>query len=64
LRAIVKHLFEVPDAATVVARCRDEGVLIGALDARHARAVTHLDIDDAGVEQAGKVLGAVLASDG
>jgi hypothetical protein len=39
-------------------------VLIGALDARHARAVTHLDVDDAEVEQAGKVLGAVLASDG
>ncbi len=57
-------VFEVPDAAAVVARCRDEGVLIGALDARHARAVTHLDVDDAGVEQAGKVLGAVLASDG
>jgi threonine aldolase len=57
-------VFEVPDAAAVVARCRDEGVLIGALDARHARAVTHLDVDDAGVERAGKVLGAVLASDG
>jgi threonine aldolase len=57
-------VFEVPDAAAVVARCRDEGVLIGALDARHARAVTHLDVDDDGVEQAGKVLGAVLAGDG
>ena len=55
-------VFEVPDAAEVVQRCRDEGVLIGALDARHARAVTHLDVDDAGVEQAGKVLGAVLAA--
>jgi threonine aldolase len=54
-------VFEVPDAARVVQRCKDEGVLIGALDARHARAVTHLDVDDAGVEQAGKVLGEVLA---
>lgn len=57
-------VFEIPDSAEVVARCRDEGVLIGALDARHARAVTHLDVDDAGVEQAGKVLGAVLAGVG
>ncbi len=54
-------VFEVPDAAAVVQLCKDEGVLIGALDARHARAVTHLDVDDAGVEQAGKVLGEVLA---
>ena len=54
-------VFEVPDAAAVVQRCKDEGVLIGALDARHARAVTHLDVDDEGVEQAGKVLGEVLA---
>jgi threonine aldolase len=53
-------VFEVPDAAAVVGHCRDEGVLIGALDARHARAVTHLDVDDAGVERAGKVLGEVL----
>ena len=53
-------VFEVPDAAAVVQRCRDEGVLIGALDARHARAVTHLDVDDDGVERAAKVLATAL----
>jgi len=53
-------VFEVPDAATVVQRCRDEGVLIGALDARHARAVTHLDVDDDGVDRAAKVLAEAL----
>jgi len=54
-------VFEVPDAARVVAGCREQSVLIGALDARHARAVTHLDVDDDGIELAGKVLGEVLA---
>jgi len=53
-------VFEVPDAAAVVQRCRDEGVLIGALDARHARAVTHLDVDDDGVDRAAQVLATAL----
>jgi threonine aldolase len=51
----------VPDAAALVARCREEGVLIGALDARHARVVTHLDVDDEGVDRAAKVLAAAMA---
>ena len=55
-------VFEVPDAASVVARCRDEGVLIGALDARHARAVTHLDVDDDRIDRAAKVLAGALSS--
>jgi threonine aldolase len=55
-------VFEVADAAEVVTACREDGVLIGALDARHARAVTHLDVDDSDIEQAAKVLGRVLAA--
>jgi threonine aldolase len=33
-----------PDAATVVARARDRGVLVSAFAARTVRAVTHLDV--------------------
>jgi threonine aldolase len=51
---------QTPDAVRLVARCREEGVLIGALDARHARLVTHLDVDDEQVDRAAKVLVAAL----
>lgn len=34
----------VPDAATLVARCRERGVLLNAFGARIVRAVTHLDV--------------------
>ncbi|MGZ4591333.1 MAG: threonine aldolase family protein [Actinomycetes bacterium] len=54
-------VLEVPDAAALVERCRDEGVLIGALDPRHARAVTHLDVDDDGADRAAKVIAQALA---
>ena len=33
-----------PDAATVVARARERGVLVMAFAARTVRAVTHLDV--------------------
>jgi threonine aldolase len=49
-------VLEVPDAAAVVARCREQGVLVGALDRTHLRAVTHLDVGDDDVERAGGVL--------
>lgn len=45
-------IFEVPDAAGFVARVAEEGVELGALDSRRVRAVTHLDVDRAGIEQA------------
>jgi threonine aldolase len=35
---------ELPDAATIVARAREAGVLISALGARTVRAVTHRDV--------------------
>ncbi len=43
---VVFHLGEgAPDAATVVARARAEGVLISAFAPRTIRAATHLDVD-------------------
>src|SRR5262249_6548317 len=47
----------VPDAAAVAAAARAEGVLVGALGSRLIRCVTHLDVDAAGIERAGQVLG-------
>jgi threonine aldolase len=41
------------DAATLVQRARARGVLVNAFDARTIRAVTHLDVSAAQVEQAG-----------
>lgn len=52
----------VPDAASIVASARAEGVLVGALGPWLLRCVTHLDVDDADIECAGRVLAQVLAS--
>jgi threonine aldolase len=46
----------LPDAATVVSRARDEGVLVSAFAARTVRAVTHLNVDAAQCRQAADVL--------
>ena len=51
-----------PDAATLVARARERGVLLVAFAARTLRAVTHLDVDRAGVERAAAVLRELLAA--
>jgi threonine aldolase len=53
-------VFEVPDASAVIEACRAREVLVGALDRRHVRAVTHLDVDDEGVERAARVLVSAL----
>jgi threonine aldolase len=54
---LVFHLAEGgPDAATVVARARDRGVLVFAFGPRTVRAVTHLDVTAAQCERAGDVL--------
>jgi threonine aldolase len=45
-------VFQVRDAPALVASLRDEGVLMGALNGTTVRAVTHLDVDRAGVEKA------------
>jgi threonine aldolase len=46
----------VPDAPSVVARCREQDVLIGALDPTHLRVLTHLDVDDDQVDKAAVVI--------
>ena len=45
-------VFRVADAADFVSRLEGDGVRVGALDERTVRAVTHLDIDDAGIDRA------------
>ena len=52
------------DSATVAARCRADGVLVSAFGPRRVRLVTHLDVDDEGVQRAIRVLRRVLAAPG
>jgi threonine aldolase len=49
-----------PDAATVVARARERGVLVMAFGPRTVRAVTHLDVSRADCEQAADALVAAV----
>jgi threonine aldolase len=49
-----------PDAATLVARARERGVLLNAFAVRTVRAVTHLDVSGAQVGQAAAVLRELL----
>jgi threonine aldolase len=51
---------DAPDAATVVARARERGVLVSAFAARTVRLVTHLNVDRAQCEHAADVLAAAL----
>jgi threonine aldolase len=54
---IVFHLTgDAPDAATVIARARERGVLIFAIGPRVIRAVTHLDVSRKQCEEAGEIL--------
>ncbi len=58
---VVFHLAEgAGDAATLVARARERGVLLNACGARTVRAVTHLDVSGAQCRQAADVLLALL----
>jgi threonine aldolase len=49
------------DAPALAARAAEQGVLLAPMLPRVARLVTHLDVDDAGVDQAIDVLSALLA---
>ena len=51
-----------PDAATVVAGAREQGVLIFAFGVRTIRAVTHLDVSREQCEQAAEVLAKIVGS--
>ncbi|HEX2689531.1 MAG TPA: low-specificity L-threonine aldolase [Kofleriaceae bacterium] len=48
--------------AAVVEQARKAGVLLGALGPHRIRAVTHLDVDRAGVQRAGEVIAEIVAS--
>jgi len=62
---VVFHLAPgVPDAPTLVARAREQGVLLNAFGPRTVRAVTHLDVDAAQVRRAGDVLRRLLGPTG
>ncbi|MCU1594893.1 MAG: low specificity L-threonine aldolase [Frankiales bacterium] len=50
----------VPDARAYAAAAREQGVLIGVVGPTKARAVVHLDVDDAGIEHAAKVMASLL----
>jgi threonine aldolase len=52
----------LPDAATVVQRAQEHGVLVSAFAARTVRAVTHLNVDAAQSRRAGEVLAKALAA--
>jgi threonine aldolase len=54
---------DMPDAATVVARATEAGVLISALGPRLVRAVTHLDVSREECVRAADLLAAVIARD-
>ena len=48
------------DAADIVARLKEQGVVMGAFSAGSIRAVTHLDVDRAGIERAIAAFAAIL----
>jgi threonine aldolase len=49
-------VLDVPDAASLAVRAAEQGVLVSALGPRFLRLVTHLDVDDDGIERAIRVL--------
>ena len=50
------------DAATVVRRARDRGVLLNAFDERTVRAVTHLDVSRAQIDRAADAITSALTN--
>ncbi len=54
-------LIEAADAAAVAAKCAAAGVVLSVLGPTTLRAVTHLDVTVEDCEQAGRVLGQLLA---
>ena len=54
----------VPDARAFAAAAREEGVLMGIVGPQRVRMLTHLDVDDDGIEHAAKVVSALLERSG
>lgn len=50
-----------PDAGTVIGQLAGHGVLFSQFGPRRLRAVTHMDVDEAGVRAAASALGAIVA---
>ncbi len=58
---VIFHLAkDMPDAATIVARARDGGVLVSAFAAGTVRAVTHLDVSRDQCRRAADLLAAII----
>jgi threonine aldolase len=53
-------LIDVDDSPQVAAECRADGVLVSEVGPRQLRLVTHLDVDDAGIDRAVKVIAKAL----
>jgi threonine aldolase len=49
-------VLDVPDAAAVAVKAAEQDVLVSALGPRFLRLVTHLDVDDTGIDKAVEVL--------
>ena len=52
----------LPDAATVVRRAQEQGVLVSAFATRTVRAVTHLNVDASQCRSAAEVLARAVAA--
>ena len=52
---------EVPDARSLAAAAAEQGVLVSVVGPQRIRLVTHLDVDDAGIDRAADVVGRLLA---
>jgi threonine aldolase len=53
---VFRLMSEAPDAATLVTRARERGVLLFAIGPRVLRAVTHLDVSQKQCDEAGEIL--------
>jgi threonine aldolase len=58
---VVLDLAAGPTAPALAAAARERGVAVSVLGERVVRLVTHLDVDDAGIDRACEVLSALLA---
>jgi threonine aldolase len=58
---VVLDLRGGPSAPALAAAAREQGVAVSVLGEHVARLVTHLDVDDEGIDRAGDVLRALLA---
>ncbi len=59
---VVLDLTDGPAAPTLAAAAREQGVAVSVLGARTARLVTHMDVDDDGIDRAAGVLRALLTA--